>query len=236
MQTRILGSADLIGSQTLEDENMRTTWYPESLLMIFCKAPLAGQVKTRLIPAMTANQAAAVHRELTLMTVRRACKLPLCPVELCCTPDEQHAFFQQCASDFPLTLSVQRGHDLGDRMHNAFVDALSRYRHALLIGCDCPSLTEKDLSLALQALTTGNHAVIAPAEDGGYVLIGLNQPCPELFKAMPWGSDRVLAETRRRITETGLNVAMLAQQWDVDDIADWRRYTALAEPLAGPTC
>lgn len=207
---------------------MHTLLFPDSVLLIFCKAPIAGQVKTRLMPALSAEQAAAVHRHLTLMTLQRAFQLPLCAVELCCAPDVNHAFFRQCARDYPLALSVQRGHDLGERMHNTFADALARYRHALLIGCDCPSLTADGLRQAMQALNEGNDAVIAPATDGGYVLIGLNQPQPVLFGNMLWSNDGVMAETCRRAAEAGLNVAVLAQQWDVDCIDDWRRYTALA--------
>lgn len=83
-------------------------------------------------------------------------------------------------------------------MLNAFSDVLSQYRHAILIGCDCPSPTADDLHQALTALQDGQDAVIAPAEDGGYVLIGLSAPQPVLFEGITWGSEKVMAETRRR--------------------------------------
>jgi hypothetical protein len=201
-----------------------TYLFPDSVLLIFCKAPVAGQVKTRLQPTLTATQAAAAHRELTLLTLNRAFQQPLCRVQLYCTPDASHSFFKQCAKDYPLMLSIQRGADLGERMLNAFSDTLSKYRHAILIGCDCPSLAVTDLHQALTALQNGQDVVIAPAEDGGYVLIGLNSPQPVLFKDIPWGSEMVMAETGRKAKYASISIHELAIQWDVDTAEDWARY------------
>ena len=201
-----------------------TYHFPDSALIIFCKAPIAGQVKTRLQPAMTAEQAVAAHKQLTLMTLDRAFKHTLCPVILYCAPDYEHDFFQQCAVDYPVLLAKQQGEDLGARIHQAFVETFSSYRHALLMGCDCPSLTAEDLHQALSALHEGRDAVLAPAEDGGYVLVGLNKPQAFLFNQMPWGSNQVMSETRRRANAAKLNWHGLTQQWDVDTIADWERY------------
>nr|WP_305888733.1 TIGR04282 family arsenosugar biosynthesis glycosyltransferase [Methylomonas sp. SURF-2] len=193
-------------------------------MLIFCKAPIASQVKTRLQPALSARQAVDAHIALTRMTIARACQTPLCPVILCCAPDSDQPFFQQCADEFPLTLATQHGDDLGARMHNAFSKALSHYRYAVLTGCDCPSLTVDDLRQAFSALQNGKDAIVAPAEDGGYVLIGLNAPQADLFQDMPWSTDSVMTETRRRAASAGLNLHELSTQWDVDTIADWKRY------------
>lgn len=113
-------------------------------------------------------------------------------------------------------------------MHHAFCSALADYSHALLMGCDCPSLTEQDLEQALTALNQENEVVIAPAEDGGYVLIGLNRPHPELFDDMPWGTARVLNQTRNRIEHYKLRYHELSEQWDLDTPEDLERYRALA--------
>lgn len=200
--------------------------FPDSVLLIFCKAPVAGQVKTRLQPDLTAEQARDAHIALTDMTLARAFAQSLCAVELDCAPDRQHAFFQQCAADYPLTLRNQSDGDLGQRMHQAFCEAFTRYKHALLIGCDCPSLTNDDLGQALNALQNHNDVVLAPAQDGGYVLIGLNTEQPGLFADMAWGNDQVATETRRRIEKARLKLFELAMQWDVDSIQDWRRFLA----------
>lgn len=201
--------------------------FPDSVLLIFCKAPLAGQVKTRLQPVLSAEQAVSVHRQLSQMTLKRAFEQPLCPVILYCAPDSTHPFFRQCASDYPVVLQAQQGEDLGTRMHHALTDALCQYQHALLMGCDCPSLTAEDLQQALQALNDGYDAVIAPAEDGGYVLIGLNKAQPHLFADMAWSTDQVMKTTRQRAKQLGLNLFELELQWDVDTIEDWKRYLSI---------
>jgi len=198
--------------------------YPDAVLMIFCKAPVAGQVKTRLTPELTAEQAVQVHIELTQRTLQLATICHLCSVQLWCTPSMDHAFFAASAQTWPVILQQQKGLDLGERMNHAFCQALNNYSCALIVGCDCPSLTEQDLEEALTALTHSGCCVLAPAEDGGYVLIGLNQPHPELFDNMPWGTGRVLEQTRARIKRYHLHHHELKEQWDVDTPNDLTRY------------
>ncbi len=198
--------------------------YPSAVLMIFCKAPIPGQVKTRLIPELTAEQAAELHIELSIKTLQRATSSHLCPIQLWCAPTTDHSFFTASKAAYPLVLKQQQGADLGERMHHAFCSALVEYSHALLMGCDCPSLTEQDLEQALVALNQENEVVLAPAEDGGYVLIGLNQPHPELFDNMPWGTERVLDQIRSRIKHNKLRHHELSEQWDLDTLEDLARY------------
>jgi hypothetical protein len=173
---------------------------------------------------LTAQQAAELHIELSIKTMQRAVLSNLCPVELWCTPTIRHDFFTAAEATYPLLLKLQQGDDLGGRMHQAFCSAFTGYAHALLMGCDCPSLTGLDLEQALMALTQGNDIVLAPAEDGGYVLIGLNQPQPELFTDMPWGTGRVLNETRKRLGRYKLRSYELDGQWDLDTPEDLERY------------
>lgn len=194
--------------------------------MIFCKAPIPGQVKTRLIPELTAEQAAGLHVELSTATLQRATIGNLCPVQLWCAPALDHAFFSESATTYGLILKQQQGGDLGERMHHAFCTALANYSHALLMGCDCPSLTGQDLEQALEALIRENEVVLAPAEDGGYVLIGLNRPRPKLFTDMPWGTSQVLNLTRNRIERCQFRHYELCEQWDVDTPEDLERYRA----------
>ncbi|HEY8037778.1 MAG TPA: TIGR04282 family arsenosugar biosynthesis glycosyltransferase [Methylobacter sp.] len=201
--------------------------YSNSVLMIFCKAPIPGQVKTRLIPELTAEQAAELHTELSIKTLQRATLSNLCPVQLWCTPSTEHVFFTSSKAAYPLVLKQQQGIDLGERMHHAFCSALADYSHAVLMGCDCPSLTEQDLEQALTALNQENEVVLAPAEDGGYVLIGLNSPHPELFDNMSWGTELVLEQTRNRIERYKFRYHELSEQWDLDTAEDLERYRAL---------
>ena len=197
--------------------------YPDAVLLIFCKAPIAGQVKTRLIPTLTAEQAMQLHIELSVNTFKKATQQPLCPVQLWCTPSIEHDFFIQAEHDYKLTRWQQQGDDLGQRMNHALCTALKFYKRAVLIGCDSPSLSSQDLASAIIALNE-TTAVFAPAEDGGYVLLGLNHPQPELFIQMPWGSELVMTETRVRCQQFGIVYHETPIQWDVDTPTDLTRY------------
>jgi rSAM/selenodomain-associated transferase 1 len=197
--------------------------YPDAVLLIFCKAPIAGQVKTRLIPTLTAEQAMQLHIELSLNTFKKATQLPLCPVQLWCTPSIEHDFFIQAEHDYKLSRWQQQGDDLGQRMSHALCTALKFFKRVVLIGCDSPSLSSQDLASVIIALNE-TTAVFAPAEDGGYVLLGLNRPQPELFIQMPWGSELVMAETRVRCQQSGIVYHEMPIQWDVDTPRDLTRY------------
>ena len=197
--------------------------YPDAVLIIFCKAPIPGQVKTRLTPFLTQQQAAKVHLELSIRTFNTAISAGLCQIQLWCAPSTEYAFFKTTARKHPLTLHTQSGYDLGEKMHHAFCTTLQKFKHAVLIGCDCPSLSQDDLEESLNALTNNNDVVLAPAEDGGYVLIGLNKPQPELFNNMPWGTSEILTKTRERITERNLDYYELNEHWDVDTPDDLQR-------------
>jgi rSAM/selenodomain-associated transferase 1 len=198
--------------------------YPDAVLLIFCKAPIAGQVKTRLMPALTAEQAMQLHSELSLSTLQRATQHSLCPVQLWSTPSIEHDFFTTVSHAYPISLRLQQGRDLGERMNHALCTALKHYKRAVLIGCDCPSLTSQDLATAITMLNDQTTTVIAPAEDGGYVLIGLNRPHPELFTNMPWGNTQLMEQTRARCQQHQIVYHELALQWDVDTPADLARY------------
>jgi hypothetical protein len=129
---------------------------------------------------------------------------------------KEHPFFLQCAEKFSIELHQQTEGDLGRRMSHAFRETLKRAPMALLIGSDCPSLTPDDLKEAKKILEQCVPAVITPAEDGGYVLIGLCQYDPALFEEIPWGTESVLKETRKRLLQLGWSWQELPTRWDVD--------------------
>ena len=189
-------------------------------LAILAKAPVAGAVKTRLIPALGAEGAAALHARLIKRTIETACVAQTGPVTLWVTPAPPHAYFTALASRFPIGLAVQPDGDLGARMLAACQAAAAA---VVVIGTDCPALTPLHLQQAAAALRDGNDVVITPAEDGGYVLIGSRQPQPELFAEMTWGVETVMAETRRRLRQSGLTCRELPPLWDVDRPEDLAR-------------
>ena len=109
-------------------------------------------------------------------------------------------------------------------MHKATSESLKTSSAVLLIGADCGSLNTDLLRGAMDALHQGKEAVIAPAEDGGYVLIGLSRPEGRLFRGITWGGPNVEKVTRRRLQDSNLSWRRLPIQWDVDVFVDWKRY------------
>ena len=189
-------------------------------VVVFAKAPLPGFAKTRLVPALGADGAARLAELLLAHAVQAAARAGVGPVELCCTPDAAHPAFAALAGEYGIALTTQGDGDLGARMHRAFARVLAGAPLALLIGTDAPALDAAYLQQAAAALRGTTDAVIGPARDGGYTLIGLKRPAPGLFDAMPWSTPAVLAETRARLRRLGLRHLELAPLADIDEPAD----------------
>ena len=186
-------------------------------IAILAKAPIPGLAKTRLAASLGLQGAARLQERLIVRTLETACAAATGPVRLWAAPDESH--FRELATRFHVDLAAQPDADLGARMLAAFAAATP----ALVIGTDCPALEARHLREAADLLRGGNDAVIIPAEDGGYVLIGLRWPQPALFRSMQWGVPGVMEETRGRARRLGLAVRELAPLWDVDVPADLER-------------
>jgi hypothetical protein len=199
-----------------------------TLVIVFARLPQPGRVKTRLVPRLGEWGAARLHRRLVRRTLRVAQSARCGPVELHGLPHGRHEFFLQCARVQDLALRNQRGRDLGERMFNAIADGLRRRRAVILVGTDCPVLEGRDLRRAARALAAGSDAVLAPAEDGGYPLIGLRRASRRLFADIAWGGDDVYARTAARLEQLGWRWRALRTLWDVDRPEDLARLDRLA--------
>lgn len=197
---------------------------PEVQIAVFARAPEFGAVKTRLIPLLGPEGAAALHTRLVLQTLQRAA--PGHETYLYCAPTADHAFFQACASRYRVTLRTQCGGDLGARMLQACRELACEGRPVILIGTDCAVLQRAHLHAAHDLLTRGSDAVFIPAEDGGYALIGVARAEPRLFEDMPWGTEAVMAHTRSRLRELQWRWNELDTLWDVDRPEDYGRLRA----------
>jgi rSAM/selenodomain-associated transferase 1 len=189
-------------------------------IAILAKAPVAGTVKTRLVMMLGVDGATTLQERLIARTVETAAEAATGPLTLWASPDERHTCFQDLARRFPLAFARQPAGDLGARMVAAVTQANAPI---IVIGTDCPVLTATHLRDAADVLRSGTDAVVFPADDGGYVLIGLRQPAPGLFADMAWSTDGVMIETRRRLTHLALSWREPAQLWDVDRPTDVRR-------------
>lgn len=188
-------------------------------IQILAKAPLPGLAKSRLIPALGAKGAADLQAQFIRHALETTSRLPL-PSELWCAPDTHHDAFAAAARDFFVTLYPQEGGELGARMHHALTNGVSRGGPVVLIGTDCPHLSEADLREAFEALADGHDTVLGPSADGGYYLIGVNCPQPQLFIDIEWSTPRVLNETRARLRSTNMRWHELRTLHDIDTPAD----------------
>jgi rSAM/selenodomain-associated transferase 1 len=169
-----------------------------------------------------------LHRQLAERTLFTALAAGLGPVELWCAPGTDDAFFAACARQYGISLRAQGEGDLGMRMARALEHALTGGSPGLLVGSDCPVLTAEYLREAAAGLAGGNDAVFGPAEDGGYVLIGLaRKPSAQLFEDIAWGTATVMQETRARLACLNWRWLELATLWDVDRPEDLLRLRQL---------
>ena len=195
----------------------------ETAVIIFARAPRPGAVKTRLIPLLGAEGAAALHAQLVRRTLETARAASFRRIELHGAPNIDDPFFGFCAKHFAVALAAQAGGDLGARMLAAFVSAFAAHPRALLLGSDCPALTARHLLQADRALRDGADAVFVPCEDGGYALIGLRRVDARLFDGIAWGGATVMAETRKRLERLGWTWHEFETLWDVDRPEDYAR-------------
>lgn len=187
----------------------------DCLVVVFARAPIVGAVKTRLARRIGAEAAARLHQRLVRAALRTARDCGA--VELHAT--RRHAWFET----LPVRVRQQRGDDLGERMFHALRRGLRRHRRVLLIGSDAPSLTGVDLARAARWLRGGADVVLAPAEDGGYALIGARRIVPGVFAGVAWGSGTVMAATRANLLRHGLRWRELRTVWDLDRPQDLDR-------------
>jgi rSAM/selenodomain-associated transferase 2/rSAM/selenodomain-associated transferase 1 len=193
---------------------------------VLAKAPVPGLAKTRLAPLLGTAGAARAQRDFTLATLATARAASTGPFTLWCAPDAGHRFFRALAACRGVSLRAQPAGDLGARMGGivaAHFASTLRAQPVLLIGTDCPVLAPAHLQQAADALRE-HDAVLIPAEDGGYVLIGLRRPLPGVFDGVDWSTARVLDQTRDRLRAAGARWQELPALWDVDEPADWRRW------------
>jgi rSAM/selenodomain-associated transferase 2/rSAM/selenodomain-associated transferase 1 len=196
---------------------------------ILAKAPVAGLAKTRLIPLLGAAGAARAQRRFALNTLQVAGRAALGPATLWCAPDTAHRFFRAVHREAGTVSCInQPPGDIGARMLHAFEHHFAHHANLplLLVGTDCPLLTPGHLQQAAQALKQ-HDVVLIPAEDGGYVLIGMRVLVPQVFDGITWSTPHVMAQTRDQLRRAGVSWFEMPMLWDVDEPADWQRLCQL---------
>ena len=191
------------------------------------KAPIAGQVKTRLIGALSAEDAADLYAAFLSDTFavmeESAYERATVRLVLCYTPAGEEEAFEKVEREGSLMLA-QRGDTLGERLENCFADLFEHgFNSVVIIGGDSPALPVENLLTAFDSLTDAGQIVLGPAADDGYYLIGMRQLHPRVLEDIPWSTNEVLAVTRRRIQEAKLNLIELPVCYDVDTPEELQR-------------
>lgn len=194
------------------------------------RAPVAGEAKTRLIPALGAQGAAALHAYLVERLLEELSRAAIAPITLCCSPSVDHPFFSHCAERYGVALQPQRGRDLGERLHFALESSLLQHEVAVVVGCDIPLLGPAAVTQAVASVATGADAAVTPTEDGGYALLAVRQAAVELFQGVAWGGPEVMEQTRQRLRALGWQWHELPMLWDVDQPEDLQRLAQLQLP------
>ena len=197
------------------------------------KAPVAGSVKTRLVPPLTAEQAATLYRALLLDQFEHLRQVAGAARYVFYAPAEaEPLLFDLTGADYAYL--AQSDGDLGARMEHVFAE-LGRLGHQniVLVGSDLPALPLEILDEAFRRLaSTANRVVLGPSQDGGYYLIGMNRAIPEVFANMTWSHGQVLSATLARLDRLGLSYSLLPTWFDLDIAADLQRLAELAEPAS----
>ena len=188
-------------------------------LSILAKAPIPGFSKTRLIPLLGEAGAASLQARFIERTFQIARLAATGPITLWYTPEDSVDYFARFACPGSVRLLPQHDEDLGARMNRCVTERVARGGE-LVIGTDCPCIEASDLDAAARALVAEFEAVLFPAEDGGYGLIGLQVPDIRVFQGVSWSSENVLEDTRQNLQRLGKRWGELLSVWDIDRPAD----------------
>lgn len=198
---------------------------PNRAIVVLARAPELGRVKTRLARELGEAAALAAHRELGAWAFAAASGLADCEIVVSYTPPDREALVRAW-------LGGARGYepqvdgDLGGRMLAAITNRCAvGAGKVLMIGTDCPELGADLLETAFGKLDRAD-AVLGPAADGGYYLVGMTRPIPELFQGVPWSTPATLSVTLEHAAAARVRVALLEQRRDVDTAADWAAWRA----------
>jgi rSAM/selenodomain-associated transferase 1 len=192
-----------------------------SAIVIMAKAPTPNEVKTRLIPHLKPDIAALLYHNFLLDKIEQVKSVQKTKFFIAYMPADSEKYFKKIAPDFDLILQI--GNDLGDRLSYVSNKLFDKgFKKVVILDSDTPNLPTEFIRKAIAGLKTSD-IVIGPCEDGGYYLIGLKTPTPDVFKNIPWSTSKVTNITIKRAEAIGLKSSFLKNWYDIDTIDDLRR-------------
>jgi len=195
------------------------------LLVVVAKAPRPGDVKTRLYPALTPMEATDLYHCFIIDRIKEISMLKGIDLAVSYTPEESKEYFARLTSN-GFHLFAQRGNNLGERLNNIFVEkAAEGFDAVSIIDSDTPDLPRSFVQQSFKFLLSDRvDAVFGPCHDGGYYLVGMRTPHPELFQDIPWSTDSVLPITLKKAEKKRIKTKLLPQWNDLDTFEDLLEY------------
>jgi uncharacterized protein len=196
----------------------------QDALLVVAKRPEPGQTKTRLCPPLSSEQAAVLYECFLCDTLEIMRRVPGVQRTIAYLPQDAHSYFNKLAPD--LSLVPQRGETLGERLDNMLTQSLSGGAgKAVVVDSDSPTLPAAYLSQAFERLEVAD-VVLGPTRDGGYYLVGMKKPHPQLLRQVQMSTPHVLQDTLALAAQTGVTVSLLPAWYDIDTIEDLRQLHA----------
>jgi hypothetical protein len=191
------------------------------LLVVVAKEPVPGKVKTRLVPALSPAIAADLYRCFLHDRIQEVSTFDEVDRAIAYTPEDARETFTTLAVD-GFELFAQQGKHLGERLNNIFLAKLSQgYKAVSIVDSDSPDLPKSVIKESFHLLLSKRAEVVfGPCHDGGYYLVGMRKPHPELFRNIPWSTENVLSVTIAKARKMGLNVKLLSAWNDLDTFED----------------
>lgn len=200
-----------------------------SAVLVFAKLPEPGRVKTRLLGALSPEQAAEVHRACLEDTVAQVSRVPGCQrcLWVAARPNQARELARELALDREWRVEVQHGRNLGERLHRAFASLFQLgCRKVVVVGTDTPWMGRERILRALAWLDTAD-VVLGPTADGGYYLIGARRLVPQMFRRMPWSTSQVFEAALRALAKARASYRLLPRDFDLDRPEDLERAAQL---------
>ncbi len=195
-------------------------------LLLFTKKPVPGQVKTRLLPNVSAATAADIALEMMVDTVEKTTACWPGKISLLVSPDTHHPQLRELADRGDLSLGIQSKGDLGVKMESAIRDALALSPAAAVMGCDVPSVSPMILQLAYERMLEGDN-VMGPSIDGGFYFAGFQQYRRGMFKDIEWGTPAVFETVLARLHACKMPIEVLLPC--LKDVDLWSDFAELAD-------